>query len=460
MKRKMVFLYVILCFFCTACEFSDKEEVREISDTLNICVVKADSFCPYTEESISAKQMLSLIYEPLFSYNEDFVATPVLAESFFQGSDGKSVTVNLKKDVLWHNGTEFLADDVLYTVAVMLQNGENSDKIVSAEKVDDYCVKINFTRPFLNLPEKLTFPIINKAPKVGTGAYRFSEKISADTYMLEKFKGQGTINKIKVISCPDEEAVKRLFEIGEADLMLPYSVNYENFNKSSSVKVYNYPVNKLIYLDLSLLPSENTRQALMYILNKTDISEKIFHSRAVLADFPVNPKSVLYPEEKGYKRNIKTAEELLKRDGFTRYGGAFGSLNVKLFAEDNGKNRFISEKIKNALENFGIGCEVIIKENDESINADLVLEEKELNSASDFLNLTETEEFSHIVSEDNTEVLGVYYKRFADEFLKKSNILPICFYEEALVTSLNIEGRILPVINNPFYTIDEWSIRR
>jgi len=99
-----------------------------------------------------------LFYEPLANWDADGNMKPVLAESIpgledgTLAKDGKSVTWKLKKNVKWHDGKPFTADDVVFnweyskdpaTAAVTVANYKD----VVVKKVDDYTVRIEFDKP-------------------------------------------------------------------------------------------------------------------------------------------------------------------------------------------------------------------------------------------------------------------------------------------------------------------------
>ncbi|HEY2872767.1 MAG TPA: peptide ABC transporter substrate-binding protein [Reyranella sp.] len=99
-----------------------------------------------------------LFYEPLANWDADGNMKPVLAESIpgledgTLAKDGKSVTWKLKKNVTWHDGKPFTADDVVFnweyakdpaTAAVTVANYKD----VVVEKVDDHTITIKFDKP-------------------------------------------------------------------------------------------------------------------------------------------------------------------------------------------------------------------------------------------------------------------------------------------------------------------------
>lgn len=146
-----------------------------------------------------------IFYEPLGAYDPDGNVIPILAEvapSLQNGlvaRDGKSVTWRLKKNVVWHDGKPFTADDVVFnweyvmdpaTAAVTQGQYRDIDRI---EKLDSHTVKIVFkdptpfwSAPFCGptgmvIPKHLFEPFkgarSREAPTnlkpVGTGPYRF-----------------------------------------------------------------------------------------------------------------------------------------------------------------------------------------------------------------------------------------------------------------------------------------------
>ena len=57
----------------------------------------------------------SLIYESLFELDENLQPQAVLADSWNQSEDGKTWTIYLRSGVLFHNGVELVAQDVVDT---------------------------------------------------------------------------------------------------------------------------------------------------------------------------------------------------------------------------------------------------------------------------------------------------------------------------------------------------------
>ena len=55
-------------------------------------------------------------YNNLVQFNDDLSLKPDLAEEWGVTDDGLEWTFKLREDVQWHDGSEFTADDVVYTL--------------------------------------------------------------------------------------------------------------------------------------------------------------------------------------------------------------------------------------------------------------------------------------------------------------------------------------------------------
>lgn len=68
----------------------------------------------------------SLIYESLFELDENLQPQAVLADSWNQSEDGKTWTIYLRSGVLFHNGVELVAQDVVDTFYMFRNAGDDN----------------------------------------------------------------------------------------------------------------------------------------------------------------------------------------------------------------------------------------------------------------------------------------------------------------------------------------------
>ncbi|AVO39687.1 ABC transporter substrate-binding protein [Pukyongiella litopenaei] len=160
--------------------------------------------------------------------------------------DDTTLELKLREGVTFHNGEPFNADDVVYTVNFVADeaNGVKTQRNVnwmkSAEKVDDYTVRILLKEPFPAAIEFLSGPVsmypdeyyAEAGPTgmglkpVGTGPYKVTEVVPGQHFVLEKNenyhdspKGQPEIGKIDIRTIPDVNTqIAELFN-GSLDLI-------------------------------------------------------------------------------------------------------------------------------------------------------------------------------------------------------------------------------------------------
>src|SRR6266404_2535880 len=145
-----------------------------------------------------------IFYEPLAAWDPEGNLVPVLAaeipdlENGGVASDGMSVTWKLKKDVTWHDGRPFTADDVVFNWEYAADPATAATTIGSyqdlkVEKIDPASVRVRFDKPTpfwadafvgqrgMIIPKHLFEPFkgansrdapANLKP-IGTGPYRF-----------------------------------------------------------------------------------------------------------------------------------------------------------------------------------------------------------------------------------------------------------------------------------------------
>lgn len=144
------------------------------------------------------------IYEPLVGQDEKQALKPLLAESW-KAIDDTTWEFKLRKNVKFHDGSPFTADDVVAT----FQRAPNVPKSPSSfnayvrgkelTKVDDHTIRIKTAAPAPLVPTDLsTFGVIpakckdttteefnlGKCTAGGTGAYKQSEYVAGDRVVL------------------------------------------------------------------------------------------------------------------------------------------------------------------------------------------------------------------------------------------------------------------------------------
>ncbi|MEP7103556.1 MAG: ABC transporter substrate-binding protein [Candidatus Dojkabacteria bacterium] len=112
---------------------------------------------PIIPSNVQIERDLSeLIYEPLIRYEYDQSSSAqwnvkiedVLAENVIKIREGADYQFNLRRNVLWHDGKQFTADDVIRTFDIVSGIENRSEAYITAikqlrwEKLDDFTVRV------------------------------------------------------------------------------------------------------------------------------------------------------------------------------------------------------------------------------------------------------------------------------------------------------------------------------
>lgn len=298
----------------------------------------------------------SLIFSSLFKYNEKGVLVGDLAESWTKSEDGKEYSIVLKKNVVWHNGEQLSADDVVFTVQA-IKNPKFRSPLKSSfsgfdvEKVDDHTVKFKLSQayaPFLNLltfgvlprsiwgavtPESATLAEFNLKP-IGSGPYKFKSLIKnkngeVKEYILEVNEAYyGAKPFVSTVSFKfyfdSNSAIKALNDNSVDGISyLPFNDRKNLFAKSSLV--FNYlhqPQLEAVFFNKKnneLLAEKNIRLALDQAINRQAIIDEVFQGQAREAVGPILEDSPAFNSEiKKTEYSPASAEKLLSEEGFIK----------------------------------------------------------------------------------------------------------------------------------------------
>jgi peptide/nickel transport system substrate-binding protein len=141
------------------------------------------------------------IFETLVEADEEGNYIPSLAESWELADDGMSLTLNLAQNAKFHNGKEFTAEDVVFTVnrikdpALSSQFAPQVQNVSEVEAAGEYTAILRFTAPtpaildyLLNVQIVTEQDIdgIGELP-IGTGPFQFAEWVLNDHITVRRF---------------------------------------------------------------------------------------------------------------------------------------------------------------------------------------------------------------------------------------------------------------------------------
>lgn len=353
-----------------------------------------------------------MIYSFLVMPDENLNYVGDLADSWDISDDGTVYTFHLKEGVKWHDGEDFNADDVVFTLtslAAPTYNGGNDGRVMSIvgaadyqagnadsisgiKKVDDYTVELTLEAPnaaFLSnmytsiLPEHILAgedpgtwgqDDFNRNP-IGTGKYKFVEWKAGQYITLERnedYYGEKPSIKNVTVQFGDDTTLIAALLNGEIDVLYNLAASeIENVEAMDGVSVYNYEQMTVSYIGLNQLVDSlsdlRVRQALSYGLDKQTLVDTIYgDGNAYVCDdvFPSNHWS--HSENVTvYEYNPEKAKELLEEAGYTmndstgyyEKDGQTLHLTYDMTSSTDGKS--IAALIQQQWKEIGVEMEVI-----------------------------------------------------------------------------------------------------
>ena len=269
------------------------------------------------------QSLSSLVYRGLLKSDGKGGIVNDLADSYEKSEDGRRWVVHLKKDVFWHDGTPFTADDVIFTINA-IQNPDTRSPYrtvwqgVTVTKISDYTLTFDLKNPYAFFEENLKQKIIPKhifgeiplANIRDLSAYNF-EPIGTGPFIYEKFdatkkgyinyyifnanerfyNGRPFIDSYIIKFYQSETEALKAFEYHQIDLLSSVStLNLKNINRSHQLYEYSLPQYFAVFLNAIIskpLSDRNVRYALNYATNRKEIIDEVFQGRAEAAEGPI-----------------------------------------------------------------------------------------------------------------------------------------------------------------------------
>jgi len=299
---------------------------------------------PKNSRFFSHRQVTPAI-ETLFRSDKTGKPVPWLVTGFKENAAAKTITLTLRKDVKFHDGTDFNAEAVKWNLAqTMSVKSPGTEKLMSLDVIDDYTVRINLTEwdntVTSNLAQALGMMISPTAYKkngeewcaknpVGTGPFQFVSWEKDVRTVYKKFdgywqKGKPYLDRIEYI--PIGEVLTRQFSFvrGELDLVLSVAnKDVAGFEKDGYVVSRSrIGSGATAIIPDSANPSSpfanlKVRQAVQYAIDAETIAKTIYFGEVEPANQWIYKGHWGFnPSVAGYPYNPAKAKQLLAEAGY------------------------------------------------------------------------------------------------------------------------------------------------
>ena len=299
---------------------------------------------PILSTDTTSSAIEGVIFSGLVKVDKNLNFIPDMAKSWTISKSGRVWTFKLRRDVTWHDGEPFTAEDVKFTFDTILNKKVNSvrrgDYIIDGEPiifkvVDRYTVKAILPKPFSPfltsasmgiLPKhilegkELDMSDFNRRP-VGTGPFKFVEYKAGDHVLVKRnpdyYGGAPKLKEILFKIIPDENTALVALKSGDID---ETGIPPKDFHPIKHVNLYKYDALLYTYLGFNLKSPKfsdvRVRQALSYAVNRKQLIGLVLRGLAVPAYSPCSPVSWAYSDDvHKYEYDPKMAKALLKEAG-------------------------------------------------------------------------------------------------------------------------------------------------
>ena len=342
--------------------------------SVRIYATKPDTFNPLLTKNIYVREITGLVYEGITRINSSLEAEYSLAESWTTSEDGLTWTIELKKDLFWHDGKPFSADDVIETVRRIRNYGTNCPyfesvtniKGISATSESQLVLKLHKVNSFT--PEMLAFPIVPKhididelnsidfspdisRAMIGTGPYKNSTYRSGESITLIEntaHKEKPYIKNVTFVFYDTSISALSRFREKEVDAFISKNIEYFRYKDSTEMQIKRYSDREFEMLAFNCQNSfinAKVRYAISKMIDRSDLVKTELNGRGIEAELPVPPDSWLY--DLGYVPSLydpETGKRLLEENGFRLENGVY-------YRNANGQKRRLELRLLVNMEN-------------------------------------------------------------------------------------------------------------
>ena len=478
-------------------------------DELNLPLIEVDTLNPLLTQNKQVSDVLKLIYEPLFDFDEKNRLVPTLVTEWNEKDDNTWI-LKLNNLATWHSGKKLSAEDVVFTFNSIrnFENciyKENIKNISSVEIIDDNAIQINLVSNDKYLPYKLNFPIIAKhffqkemlneshnEYADGTGPYKVESVLNSENKIIlisnmnwwkqKDFK----LNQINLIKYATYGEAIKAFKSTEIDVISTTMSSWQKKFGAIGINSYMYESNEYETLIANtediVLSEKSVRRMVLTGINAENIIESVYGGNGAVSDCPIPSNSYLSVSSNSKNYDIEKAKQLLINAGWDNSSGNWKKvINNKtytlefdlLVCNDNEEKIKIADLIVENLKEIGVKVK-IVKLNFAEFNKriqngkfELALATINLDSDLDIVELIESTSEKNFANYKKIEVDNIISQMTNTNLDTKINELQNLYRNEApyigmyykcnnLLTNKSVKGNINPTSWNVYHDITGW----
>ena len=386
-KYIILFIFIIQIVY-SGCIEDEEDDEKEIDNEIYIGTISdVSGFYPWMIRDSASCSLNQNFFNPLVELNpKNLRFVPALAENWYNPNN---ITWNfhLRKGVKFHNGNNFTAQDVKFTIDFLRNFSFYNSTLFSLSEVnilDNYTIEMKTKEPNpillydLLLVNILSKEYINEIDEtnetwpIGTGPYKLVEYAPGEHITLERFdeywKGIPEIKRVNVIIMKNHEEVKNALIEGEVNIAyIPFEY-VEEISNTQELVVKTVSTPNVVYLSFDFRVNDSygfkksknpvsdvrIRKAMYHAINIDTLIEKISN---ISAKVPLS--QFVTPYLFGHNPNIERlpydkekAVELMRDAGYAN------GFTIELDCPDSNRSIDLVKEIAHQLAEINITVKI------------------------------------------------------------------------------------------------------
>ncbi|EGT2202117.1 ABC transporter substrate-binding protein [Clostridioides difficile] len=288
---------------------------------INLTMVTPKTINPITNTDKSVGYIMNLVYDSLFTIDENYNVIPQLVKEYNIAQDGMSIDIKLK-DAKWHDGKDVTSNDVNYTIGLIQKSADSpynefTKNIASVNIKSDKDFTIKFKARYAFSIDSLIFPIVSQSHldskdvndknnnMIGNGKYKIESYTEREGMVLSVNKDYyeevpKTMKNIKVGMVPNEDARTSMVMALDSDITNVTLNDLSKFQeKEFNITKYQGRDYECVLFNYNnpFFKDVNFRKAIAHSIDKDRIISEGYMDDATPVNFPLNSKSKYYNSE-------------------------------------------------------------------------------------------------------------------------------------------------------------------
>ena len=456
-----------------------------------------------------------LLFNGLTAHDGENQIVPGLAKSWEFDENTCTYTFHLEEGVKWHDGEDFTANDVKFTIESIMdpdngsENAPNYEDVEKIEVIDDYTISFQLDAPNVAFLDYMTMAVLPEhllegedmqesdffRHPIGTGPYKLAEWDEGQAITLEKnedyFKGEPNIDEVIFKIVTDDNAKAMQMQSGELDLALLTPKDAQLFAGQDDYTCYDMKTSDyrgILFNFWNEYWTENKDiiPAICYGIDREAIVQSVLLGEGMTAYGPLQRNIYNNEDVEHYDYNPEKAKEVLEsvgctmgEDGFYYRNGEKIGFVISVGAGDQVRVD-IAQAAAQQLKEIGIDVSVEVPAQvdwsgqmayligwgspfDADDHTYKVFGTDKGANYSGYSNALVDQYLTEARQSDDPEVRAEAYDKFQEELAKDPAFAFICYIDANYVAKSSIEGISADTVMGHhgvgiFWNITDWTI--